>query len=63
MLPHPPLPSPVLSRAGYIASHLVKQLLQRGYTVKATVRDASNEAKYGWIKSLVSGRVGCHIID
>ncbi|XP_031499558.1 anthocyanidin reductase ((2S)-flavan-3-ol-forming) [Nymphaea colorata] len=30
---------------GYMASILVKQLLDRGYTVHATVRDAENQAK------------------
>ena len=31
----------VTGASGYIASWLVKFLLQRGYTVKATVRDPS----------------------
>ena len=31
----------VTGASGYIASWLVKLLLQRGYTVKATVRDTS----------------------
>ena len=31
----------VTGASGYIASWLVKLLLQRGYTVKATVRDPS----------------------
>lgn len=31
----------VTGATGYIASWLVKQLLERGYTVKASVRDPS----------------------
>ena len=31
----------VTGASGYIASWLIKHLLQRGYTVKATVRDTS----------------------
>jgi uncharacterized protein YbjT (DUF2867 family) len=35
----------VTGASGYIASWLVKLLLQRGYTVKATVRDPSQYNK------------------
>ncbi|XP_065616920.1 phenylacetaldehyde reductase-like isoform X2 [Quercus suber] len=35
----------VTGASGYIASWLVKLLLQRGYTVKATVRDPNNPKK------------------
>jgi len=37
---------------GYIGSWLVKNLLQRGYTVNATVRDPENEATTGPLLSL-----------
>ena len=37
---------------GFIASHIVQQLLQKGYAVRGTVRDASNEAKTAHLKSL-----------
>ena len=39
----------VTGASGYIASWLVKLLLQRGYTVKATVRDPS---QYTYSRSL-----------
>ncbi|KAJ1379947.1 hypothetical protein SESBI_46431, partial [Sesbania bispinosa] len=35
----------VTGASGYIASWIVKFLLQRGYTVRATVRDPSNPNK------------------
>ncbi|KAJ4826231.1 hypothetical protein Tsubulata_032286 [Turnera subulata] len=35
----------VTGGSGYIASRLIKHLLQRGYTVKATVRDTSDPKK------------------
>ncbi|MED6200268.1 hypothetical protein PIB30_083409, partial [Stylosanthes scabra] len=35
----------VTGGSGYIASWIIKFLLQRGYTVRATVRDPSNPKK------------------
>jgi len=37
---------------GFIASHIVKQLLSKGYTVHGTVRDASNPTKTDHLKAL-----------
>lgn len=48
----------VTGASGYIASHIVKQLLERGYTVRGTVRNADDRAKYGWLKSLEEGTSG-----
>ncbi|XP_027929072.1 cinnamoyl-CoA reductase 1-like [Vigna unguiculata] len=42
----------VTGASGYIASWLVKFLLQRGYTVKATVRDPSNPKKVDHLVNL-----------
>ena len=38
---------------GYIASHLVKQLLEAGYRVRGTVRKVSDEKKVAHLKNLV----------
>ena len=38
---------------GFIASHIVDQLLERGYRVRGTVRDAS---KNGWLQELFEKR-------
>lgn len=37
---------------GYIGSHIVKQLLLRGYRVRAIVRDPNNNAKVAHLKAL-----------
>ncbi|XP_057994650.1 dihydroflavonol 4-reductase-like [Hevea brasiliensis] len=37
---------------GYVGSWLVKKLLQRGYTVHATVRNLDDPSKVGFLKSL-----------
>ncbi|XP_011091760.1 cinnamoyl-CoA reductase 1 [Sesamum indicum] len=42
----------VTGASGYIASWLVKLLLHRGYTVKATARDLSDPAKVKHLKAL-----------
>jgi uncharacterized protein YbjT (DUF2867 family) len=36
---------------GYIGSHIVKQLLERGHHVKVVVRDPSNEEKVKHLKN------------
>ena len=38
---------------GYVASWLVKKLIEEGYTVHATVRDTNNKSKVDVLKSLV----------
>mmetsp|Transcript_8698 Transcript_8698/g.12684 ORF Transcript_8698/g.12684 Transcript_8698/m.12684 type:complete len:141 (+) Transcript_8698:141-563(+) len=42
----------VTGASGFIASHIVKQLLEKGYTVHGTVRDASNAAKTAHLTGL-----------
>ncbi|CAI5500405.1 unnamed protein product [Closterium sp. Naga37s-1] len=39
-------------------SYLVKLLLDRGYNVRGTVRDATNEDKTSWIRDLAEGTPG-----
>lgn len=42
----------VTGGSGYIASHLIQQLLERGFEVRATVRDPDNEAKTSHLRAL-----------
>lgn len=43
----------VTGASGYIASHLVKQLLEAGYRVRGTVRKLSDEKKVSHLRNLV----------
>ncbi len=47
--------SPVLvtGASGYIASHLIKLLLEKGFKVRGSVRSVSNKAKYQFLYDLV----------
>ena len=45
----------VTGGTGFVASHLVSQLLDRGYTVRASVRSLANEAKTGPLRRLGAG--------
>ena len=45
-------PITVTGATGYVAGHVVHQLLERGATVHATVRDPSNEKKVGHLKKM-----------
>ncbi|CAI7908423.1 unnamed protein product, partial [Closterium sp. NIES-54] len=48
----------VTGASGFIGSNLVKLLLDRGYHVRGTVRDATNEDKTSWIRDLAEGTPG-----
>ncbi|XP_016488259.2 cinnamoyl-CoA reductase CAD2-like [Nicotiana tabacum] len=51
----------VTGASGYIASWLVKFLLQRGYTVKATVRDPNDPKKTDHLTSLDGAKERLHL--
>ncbi|XP_015160001.1 cinnamoyl-CoA reductase 1-like isoform X1 [Solanum tuberosum] len=51
----------VTGASGYIASWLVKFLLQRGYTVKATVRDPNDKKKTDHLTSLDGAKERLHL--
>lgn len=44
----------VTGASGYIASHLVRLLLERGYRVRATVRNAEDETKTAHLRELAT---------
>ncbi|XP_020206223.1 cinnamoyl-CoA reductase 1 [Cajanus cajan] len=51
----------VTGASGYIASWIVKFLLQRGYTVRATVRDPSNPEKVDHLLKLDGAKERLHL--
>ncbi|XP_010246748.1 PREDICTED: cinnamoyl-CoA reductase 1-like [Nelumbo nucifera] len=51
----------VTGASGYIASWLVKLLLQRGYTVKASVRDRNDPKKTAHLRALVGAKERLHL--
>ncbi|MED6179151.1 hypothetical protein PIB30_114487, partial [Stylosanthes scabra] len=51
----------VTGGSGYIASWIVKFLLQRGYTVKTTVRDPSNPKKVEHLLKLDGAEERLHL--
>ncbi|XP_057456784.1 phenylacetaldehyde reductase-like [Lotus japonicus] len=51
----------VTGASGYIASWIVKSLLQRGYTVRATVRDPSNSKKVEHLVKLDGAKERLHL--
>lgn len=51
----PPIQTVMVTGAnGYLASHIVKKLLEKGYNVHACVRNASNEASVHHLRQLPS---------
>lgn len=52
----------VTGASGFIASWLVKFLLQRGYTVKATVRDPNNSSKVDHLLNLEGAKERLHLV-
>ncbi|KAL6327722.1 hypothetical protein AAG906_024691 [Vitis piasezkii] len=53
----------VTGASGYIASWLVKLLLQRGYTVKATVRDPNDPKKTEHLLALEGAKERLHLFE
>mmetsp|Transcript_4420 Transcript_4420/g.15362 ORF Transcript_4420/g.15362 Transcript_4420/m.15362 type:complete len:362 (-) Transcript_4420:58-1143(-) len=48
----------VTGATGFIGSHIVKILLERGYTVRAVVRSLKDEARLQFLKDMVKGTKG-----
>jgi len=48
------MPVCVTGASGFIAAHLVKSLLEKGYRVKGTVRSLSKPDKYSYLTNLPS---------
>src|SRR5690606_15040755 len=48
----------VTGAGGYIASHLVHQLLTKGYTVHATVRSLQDKSKYSHLNRIAEKTKG-----
>jgi GDP-D-mannose dehydratase len=45
--------------SGFVASHTAKLLLEKGYTVRGTVRSKANhENKYGWLHEIAAEAKG-----
>ena len=55
----------VTGASGFIASHIVQQLLSKGYSVKGTVRNAGDEAKTAHLRGLAGAaeRLKLYSID
>src|SRR3989338_7630529 len=43
----------VTGASGYIAGHIIKQLLEHGHNVRGVVRDISNNTKYDYLQQYV----------
>ncbi|KAF8032477.1 hypothetical protein BT93_D1401 [Corymbia citriodora subsp. variegata] len=53
----------VTGGSGYIGSWIVKRLLERGYTVHATVRNSGDESKVGFLKGFPNAQRGLVLFE
>jgi dihydroflavonol-4-reductase len=53
----------VTGAAGYIAGHLVKQLLEQGYTVHGTVRSLKSKERYEYLYNLANASTNLKLFE
>lgn len=53
----------VTGASGFIATHIVEQLLAQGYTVRGTVRDASDLSKYDYLTKLPGAKARLELVS
>lgn len=58
MEPQTTAPILVTGASGYLASHLIKLLLENGYKVRGTIRSLASKAKYQFLYNLVAEKNG-----
>ncbi len=58
MAPVPRATVCVTGGTGFVASQLIKQLLEKAYTIRVTVRDPEDDSKLHHLKALAEGLPG-----
>lgn len=53
----------VTGATGFVAGHLIQQLLMRGYKVRGTVRDLSKPEKFAYLSKLQNAAENLELVE